>query len=199
MYRYSGRASSSHWNKLRVEIQIRTKLQHAWATAVETVDAFTGEELKFGSGSDDWRRFFSLIGAAHARQEKTAPVPCTPSTMRGLQEELEHLERSLNVVERLNHYASLTTHLVKSKRNPRDWYVIDMRLDNKMSYIYTFSLQEFEQAKEMLSAKEREYRETNNQVVLVSAASVQELKRAYPNYFADTEFFARNLQRLLPA
>jgi hypothetical protein len=36
-------------------------MQHGWATAVETVDAFTNENLKFGAGSDDWTRFFQLV------------------------------------------------------------------------------------------------------------------------------------------
>ena len=47
---------------LRIEIQIRSRLQHAWATAVETVDAFSGTSLKTtgGSGSEktDWGRFY---------------------------------------------------------------------------------------------------------------------------------------------
>jgi ppGpp synthetase/RelA/SpoT-type nucleotidyltranferase len=47
------RSASSPWNRLWIEIQLRTSLQHAWATAVETVDAFTNENLKFGAGSDD--------------------------------------------------------------------------------------------------------------------------------------------------
>ena len=59
MYLFVGNASTCAWDKLRVEIQLRTKLQHSWATAVETVDTFTDEGLKFGNGSDDWRRFFS--------------------------------------------------------------------------------------------------------------------------------------------
>lgn len=197
MYRYSGRASSSHWDRLRIEIQIRTKLQHAWATAVETVDAFTGQDVKFGSGNSDWRRFFALVGAAHARQEKTSPVPSTPSTKKELKEELEYLERSLSVIESLDQYATIATHLARTKRKPRDWYVIDMKPDDHVSTIYTYPLQQFGEAEEHLSTKEREYRDTRNQVVLVSAASVTELKRAYPNYFADTKYFVNNLQRFM--
>jgi putative GTP pyrophosphokinase len=40
------RSSSKHrqvYNGLRIEIQLRSQLQHAWATAVETVSTFTGQ------------------------------------------------------------------------------------------------------------------------------------------------------------
>ena len=57
MYRFVGNRDTEIWNKLRVEVQLRTKLQHSWATAVETVDTFIGENIKFGEGSNDWRRF----------------------------------------------------------------------------------------------------------------------------------------------
>ena len=81
MYRFAGKASSLPWDKLRIELQLRTKLQHSWATAVETVDTFTGEELKLGLGSEDWGRFFKLMGSVHARLENSPLVPGTPSKM----------------------------------------------------------------------------------------------------------------------
>jgi ppGpp synthetase/RelA/SpoT-type nucleotidyltranferase len=34
------------YNGMLVEVQLRTVVQHAWATAVETVGIFTGESLK---------------------------------------------------------------------------------------------------------------------------------------------------------
>src|SRR5450759_3825503 len=40
----------------------------------------TYENLKFGAGSDDWKRFFQLVGALHARTEKTAPIPNVPGS-----------------------------------------------------------------------------------------------------------------------
>ena len=54
---------SDYCNDLRIEVQIRSQLQHVWATAVETVSAFTGQALKASHGGDDWRRFFALMVA----------------------------------------------------------------------------------------------------------------------------------------
>lgn len=46
------------YDGLKIEIQLRTKLQHSWATAVETVGAFSRQALKASRGADDWLRFF---------------------------------------------------------------------------------------------------------------------------------------------
>jgi len=49
--RYKARAKKNEaWNGQRIEIQLRTQLQHAFSTAVETVTAFTKSPLKFGGG-----------------------------------------------------------------------------------------------------------------------------------------------------
>ena len=39
--------------------------------------------------------------------------------------------------------------------------------------------------------------ESRTQVVLVSVASVSALKRAYPNYFLDTDDFLKELQKII--
>ena len=44
VYKYFSTSKSlAIYNDLKIEIQLRSKLQHAWATAVETVDFFTGQ------------------------------------------------------------------------------------------------------------------------------------------------------------
>ncbi|MBU6438396.1 MAG: hypothetical protein KGQ77_12790, partial [Betaproteobacteria bacterium] len=62
------------FNNQKIEVQLRTRLQHAWATAVEIVDAFTGQALKSGlklnSGDPKWRRFFALMSSVIAIREK---------------------------------------------------------------------------------------------------------------------------------
>lgn len=63
IYRYINEAVP-HYNGLSLELQFRTRLQHAWATAVETMGTFLGQALKSGQGEVPWRKFFALASAA---------------------------------------------------------------------------------------------------------------------------------------
>ena len=198
IYRFVGNATSSPWNKLWIEIQLRTSLQHAWATAVETVDAFTSENLKFGAGSDDWKRFFQLIGALHARTEKTAPIPNVPTAYDALAKEAKLLERKLGVIHRLEQYAHITQQITRKKRGVNfDWYVMQILPDSGRVIVRGFPLQAFDQAQQSLILLESKFKGTRNQAVLVATASLNELRRAYPNYFADTKFFIEVLRSLV--
>lgn len=195
IYRFVGKATSSPWNRLWIEIQLRTSMQHSWATAVETVDAFTSENLKFGFGSDDWRRFFQLVSALHARTEKTAPIPNVPDSYDALMRETKSLERKLGVIHRLEQYAHITQQITRKKRGVNfDWYVLQILPDAGRVIVRGFPLQAFDDAKDALVLLETRFKGTRNQAVLVATASLNELRRAYPNYFADTKFFIEVLR-----
>jgi ppGpp synthetase/RelA/SpoT-type nucleotidyltranferase len=67
---------SEDYNDLKVEMQLRSTIQHAWATAVETVGTFVQQALKSSQGEENWLRFFCpngnsgcLQGANPARSE----------------------------------------------------------------------------------------------------------------------------------
>jgi ppGpp synthetase/RelA/SpoT-type nucleotidyltranferase len=65
------------YNGQNIEVQIRSRLQHAWATSVETCETFTGQALKakIKNASDQWLRFFALMSSAIATREKRPNVP----------------------------------------------------------------------------------------------------------------------------
>ena len=64
IYRYKGRGSTSVYDGLQIETQIRTQLQHAWATAVEAVRA----RLKTG-----WRDASNMIHAGYVDPSQPRP------------------------------------------------------------------------------------------------------------------------------
>ncbi|HGU1538836.1 TPA: GTP pyrophosphokinase, partial [Escherichia coli] len=51
------------WSKTKIEVQLRTELQHAWATSLEIIDTLENIKLKTSNeGHPEWRRFFYLSG-----------------------------------------------------------------------------------------------------------------------------------------
>ncbi len=86
VYRYRSReARRAAWDGLRIEVQIRSNLQHAWVAAVETVDAIRCTQLKIaGAGNGEWDRFFALMGSVLALEEGRPTVPGTPVALAEL-------------------------------------------------------------------------------------------------------------------
>jgi putative GTP pyrophosphokinase len=73
IYRYKNR-NVPEYDGLQLELQIRTQLQHIWATSVETVGTFLNNSLKSSEGPKAWLSFFALIGSAFAISDKTFKV-----------------------------------------------------------------------------------------------------------------------------
>jgi len=61
VYEYNSDRGKKEFNGLRIEVQMRSKLQHLWATAIETVDFFTRQAIKTNEGHPEWIYFFKLI------------------------------------------------------------------------------------------------------------------------------------------
>ena len=87
VYKY-GSDKSTDYKDMRIEIQIRTLLQHAWATAVETVGTFINMPLKSSLGDEGWLRFFALMGSAMAIAEGKPIVPGTSENIHELRNEV---------------------------------------------------------------------------------------------------------------
>jgi ppGpp synthetase/RelA/SpoT-type nucleotidyltranferase len=198
VYRYhSDTTLGRKYNGLKIEMQLRSQYQHAWATAVETVGTFTSEALKSSSGPEAWLRFFALMGSAIALRERTPLVPGTPSARKELIEEIDHHAYILAVENRLNGYASMLQKFEQEAQRAH-YYLLQLDPTANQLVITGFQRDETEKAQSSYLAAERKAKETpGTDAVLVSVDSLAALPRAYPNYFADTRIFVQLLRQAL--
>lgn len=195
----SASGQSSKYNGLRLEIQLRSRLQHAWATAVETVSTFTGQALKSDIGEDSWKRFFALMGTAIARQERPYLDDEIPLTKAELKEELVSLCESLQVEDVLMGYRE-TLQITKvseyEKSYQRGQSLLVLDTDEKRIEVRTFARDNAEGASKSYLHFEKKARDNPSlQVVLVEVDSLAALKSAYPNYYLDTTAFLRAVKK----
>lgn len=204
VYKYQSRSAKRIvFNGQRIEIQIRSKLQHIWATAVETAQTFTGQALKsrIKSASESWLRFFALMGSAIAAREKLPNVPRTPEDAGDRVDELSDIVKRENILDCLTAW-KLTVESLTGKYVDRSSF--------KGVYAYLLVLDPTKMklevtpfTKDDVIASQEQYlrveKATENdpqvQVVLVSVDSLDALRRAYPNYYADTTEFINAVRR----
>lgn len=191
VYRYlSDKDTTKVYNGLKIEMQIRSQYQHAWATAVETVGTFVGEALKSSMGSEKWLRFFALMGTAIAIRERTSTVPGTPGNRLVLVSELLALSTELEVARRLRAYNAAVRTFEKGADPADKYYLLNLDIQTEQLTVTGFKFGEIDEAsKQYLAAEKAAKGSVRRDAVLVSVDSLAALPRAYPNYFADTRVF----------
>lgn len=194
--RYHARiASREPWNGHRIEIQIRSRLQHAFATTVETVTTFTREPLKFGAGPVKWRRFFALMGSALARREATPLVLGTPTDEKELTKELRDTTRALKVRQRLRGWTAAVQTLPRKNMEGFKWLLLVLNLKRNTVNVTGYSSRH--EASKVIAEIEQSNENDALDAVLVWVGSVGDLRAAYPNYYADTREFIAALDYAL--
>lgn len=197
VYRYiSGHAPE--YNDLLLELQIRTKLQHAWATAVETMSTFLGQALKSGQGDRSWREFFEIASAAFAFLEDSARVPGYETASRAeIFQRLADKEADLSVLHRLRGFSIAANHITEEK-GAGSYHLVVLNSETRRVTIKPFPKTQLEQANlEYAQIEEQAQRGGQVEAVLVSAGPVEALRKAYPNYFLDTHQFVTEVQRVI--
>ncbi|NML29391.1 RelA/SpoT domain-containing protein [Paraburkholderia antibiotica] len=197
IYRYAN-VRAPEYDGLGVELQMRTRLQHAWATAVETMGTFLGQALKSGQGDQEWREFFSKAGAALAIVEKCPPVPGFEGKASAeVYAELAEAEHRLRVLEKLNGFA-IAADKITSERGQGAYHLIILDSAKRAVFLRPYPISRLEQAN--LDYAEIEKRTNAGEpieAVLVSAGPIDALRKAYPNYFLDTQAFVAQISKVI--
>ncbi|MCQ2058850.1 MAG: RelA/SpoT domain-containing protein [Bacteroidaceae bacterium] len=174
---------------MRVELQIRTKLQHDWATAVETAELISHSSLKASAGDDNWLEFFKLVSAIFALKES---MPVNRNYACYSEEDYCKRYSEINTcykfVDQLQALVGVVN-LTVSKSFNGGYALILIDYNEKKTQLRHFSQEQKDEANDIYSKIESEIKKEEAAVVLVVVSDINELMEAYPSYFLNAKEF----------
>jgi len=201
IYRYFSDKNKDAYNGLLIEVQIRSKIQHLWATAIETVDFFTRQAIKSNQGQKEWLDFFKLVSSAFAMVENCPAVPNTLQNEKELFLEIKRIEKELNVIKSLEHWTKIIKVIQEKKvkqSKHAEFFLLELDINNERLFITTYTKGQSEKAIKDYAKSERANAGKNYyDVVLVGIDDARDLQKTYPNYFADTKEFIEILKEII--
>ncbi|OEJ66000.1 hypothetical protein BEN30_13280 [Magnetovibrio blakemorei] len=183
--------TGTHWNGLLIELQYRTRYQHAWATAVEVADLTTSNRIKFDDAQSEYRDFFKLASEIIARgfEGKTSCFP--EMSDRELMVKFRWVNHRLGLMDKFKHLATVQAPK-RFKKNTILQFAINPKTSKRSLDVESYdsvvvALKRYAE----LEAKADEYVD----VVLVQAANRESMREAFKNYFSDTKEFSRYINK----
>lgn len=187
------------YDGMKIELQLRTKLQHSWAMAVETAELITGTALKSSQGEEDWLSFFKIVSSLFALKEHMPMLKEhreTGETMKSLMTQFYQKNKKLNFLDTLT--ALKVTNSIAKRQNYLDgYYILSINFIEKKLSIKSFPKERENEASALYARLEKQIAGSKNAVVLVSVPKIQLLQEAYPSYFLDTNEFLRIMSGML--
>lgn len=185
-----------------IEIQIRTHLQHIWATAVEVFGTLKQSSFKTGIGEARWLELFSMLSEVFVVKEvEQSPPLRTDASKERLLKKLKKSIKDLRAIEQLSVYTSAYKIISQHQRTPgRSGHYSLIILNSKDSTIEvkTFGAEQMEQATDLYLEHEKQFfQDSDINVVLVNTGNVKKLEAGYPNYFMDTKILVQYLSKIM--
>ena len=108
------------------------------------------------------------------------------------------MDKELRIIEKLKTY-SVITNFTEQIEQETGRYLLQLDVNEQMIKINHFGKKELKKATEEYIKSEQKHQQDNLDIVLIEAKSIQELKKGYPNYFADSAAFIEYLSLLIGA
>lgn len=196
VYKYKN-LLNPNYDGLRLELQIRTRLQHLWATAVETMGTFLGQALKSRQGEQDWLDFFALISCVFAYKEGTSPIPrFSDLSINQIIDSITILNSKINAINKMESLSTAVQFLSGKKKHFYHLIILNS-LERKVT-IHSFNRDSLNEAMDEYSVFEKMAAEGKQiEPVLVSAGKIDSVKKAYPSFFLDINEFLRIIKDLI--
>jgi len=168
------------YKQLNVEVQIRSRVQHDWATAVETYDQIRETSLKFDQGPNLERRYFWLASAIMNNDVED---------MSSATEELRALDADLHVLEELSAASDSMFVTYEGEIDRSSSCLLTVDLGVQQVDIEVFSPEDEISAADKYTELETGKEEPGIIYLLARAGSLKDLRFAYPNYSSDISQF----------
>lgn len=185
---------------LFIEIQLRSQLQHIWATGVEVFGTLKSSSFKSGKGNKKWLEFFEYMSSAFALKEGRPVLKQHKNlSTEQLLKSLKGLVSELQVVENLNFYTQAYQIITdKSERGRKGHYsLILLNSRENIISLKTYSSNQFENAsKAYLELERLHFDDRQVNIVLVNTDDLKKLEESYPNYFMDTKTLVRYISSI---
>lgn len=182
---------------LFLEIQLRSQLQHIWATGVEVFGTLENSSFKSGQGSRKWLDFFALLSSVFAIKENQPPLKeHTDISKAALIMRIQKEIQDLHVVENLSVYTAVYKIISKRTSTGRKGHysLILLNSREKTITLQTYGSSQFETATQAyLDLERKHFGDKQINIVLVNTGDIKKLELSYPNYFMDTKTLVQNL------
>ncbi len=183
VYKYNVNSyKNRHLTGLFIEIQYRTRVQHAWATANEVIGLTTANEPKFQRGNQDVMRTMALASEilARAHENQLGPIPEIDDNRELVRNflDLDSKTELLKTLRNLNHSNA------NIKDTEKEIFILNFFPSSGLNII------EFKNDIAAIRALfELEKKHPENDIVLVRAKNATEVRSAFRNYFTDASEF----------
>ena len=184
-----GYGRSDKWNGLLVEIQYRTMYQHAWATAVEIADYLMSSRYKFSQGNEDQQEFFRLASEIIARAFENKKGCKLELSNAELIKKFNDLDNKIQLLLKLQHLKTITTRITRKNKN----IILHFQFRNGLPETTVYSYNSLSKATEAYFKLEKQF--PGDDIVLVKSSKVQDIRKTYKNYFADSNDFVEYVTR----
>lgn len=192
----SRNGKAQDYDGLQIELQIRTHLQHTWATAVETVGTLKGESFKTGKGNEKWKDFLAYVSSAFAIAEGQEVLDAHKSMLPiDIYKKIAKIEKELNFRENL-FALSKAANILENHDMGSYYNLIILDTNKKQIHIKGYAKTALVEATEDYAIEEKKAIEGID-TVLVSAGDLKSLKAAYPNYFLDIKEFLQKITLII--
>lgn len=197
IYKYVSERNNTY-NNLNVEVQIRSRLQHAWATAVETAGMLLKQQLKSSQGEKEWLEFFQYASSAISYIEGTPPYHGSMSSP----EVTSNLEMLANKIHAFDLLRAVSNTMKLRDEQPHlenaGYYILIVNTETQELSIAAFEKKEAKKASQEYAMHESENRSNDHiETVMVSVESFISLKSAYPNYYGDATTFLDTVEAII--